>query len=56
MSTRAENTPTPRPAESAIDRLANAFIDREVAKDADQGQAFREAQAKTDLGAIHVAA
>jgi hypothetical protein len=42
--TRATN-PSPRQAESALDRLASAVIGKVVAKDADQGQAFRDAQA-----------
>lgn len=37
--------PSPRQAESALDRLANAVIDTMAVRDADQGQAFRDAQA-----------
>lgn len=43
--TRATNPPSPRQAESALDRLANAVIDTMAVRDADQGQAFRDAQA-----------
>jgi hypothetical protein len=39
--TRAAN----KPAESPLDRLANAVIDTMAVRDADQGQAFRDAQA-----------
>jgi hypothetical protein len=39
--TRAAN----KPAESPLDRLANAVIGRVVARDADQAQAFLKAQA-----------
>jgi hypothetical protein len=43
--TRATNPPSPRQAESSLDRLANAVIDTMAVRDADQGQALRDAQA-----------
>jgi hypothetical protein len=45
--TRATNPPSLRQAESALYRLANAVIDTMAVRDADQGQAFRNAQAVT---------
>jgi hypothetical protein len=43
--TRATNPPSPRQAESSLDRLANAVVGKIAAGHADQGQAFRDAQA-----------
>jgi hypothetical protein len=43
--TRATNSPSPRQADDALSRLANAVIDTMAVRDADQGQAFRDALA-----------
>lgn len=46
---RAKNLASPKrqSAESSMDRLINAEIAKVVVRDADQGQAFRDAQAKS---------
>lgn len=42
--TRATNPPSPRQAESSLERLANAVVGKIAAGHADQGQAIRDAQ------------